>query len=161
MQYLIPRNAGLFEVGVMAVAGLLVAGLIANAQPEEQPASAPAKEKPPRAVVDTHELMELFNQPLLKYMKREMNKPENERQWQSIADRGWQVAEVANLVALRNDQPMWIQRSTDLQQAGIQLAKTAKSEDLAATNEAYRAVIQKCNACHQTMGGDHAPELQP
>lgn len=116
----------------------------------------------PRAVVDTHDLMSLFNEPLYNYLKKAMQEePGDKEGWETIADRGWQTAEVANLVAMRNDDRQWRKFAADLQQAGTDLAEAAEAEDFDKSQEAYRAVIQRCNACHDESESDHAPELKP
>lgn len=116
----------------------------------------------PRPVMDTHDLMNLFNKPLYQQLKQKMQQePSDEPQWKKIADRGWQAAEVANLVALREDQPQWRQLSARLQQAGVGLAEAAKAGDIQATRQAYSHLIERCNACHRTVAADHAPQLMP
>ncbi|MEX2579429.1 MAG: hypothetical protein WD342_10255 [Verrucomicrobiales bacterium] len=116
----------------------------------------------PRAVVDTHDLMSLFNEPLYEYLKKAMQEePGDKEGWETIADRGWQTAEVANLVAMRNDDRQWQKFAADLQQAGTDLAEAAEAEDFDKSQEAYRAVIQRCNGCHEESDSDHAPELKP
>jgi hypothetical protein len=145
----------------LVIAVMVVAGFTARGQSDGKTATSDASQLPPKSIVSTHDLMELFNQPLLTHLKSEMDKPANEREAGTIVDRGWQVAEIANLVALRKNDRQWVQLSSQLQQAGIHLAETAKGEDAEATDQAYRNVLHHCNACHDKFGGDHAPQISP
>ena len=51
--------------------------------------------------------------------------------------------------------------AAQLQQAGMQLAETAKGGEGQAVHQAYTSLIQRCNACHQAAAPDHAPQLEP
>lgn len=141
---------------------LSTAALIATSRPaaHAEPGES-ASPGLPQPIVDTHDLMDLFNRPLYKQLKAEMQASADQKNWQAISDRGWQTAEVANLVAMRRDQPQWRQLAADLQDAGMRLGKAARAEDEAQTTEAYRAVIERCNACHQTVAPARAPTLEP
>jgi hypothetical protein len=122
--------------------------------------------KLPGPIVDTHELMDLFNRPLYELLRAEMQKDlGGQTQWDTIADRGLQAAEVMNLVAIR-EQPQgsrdeWMNHVRQAQQAGLTLARAANQHDAALTQDAYQALIQNCNVCHQTFAPQHAPELEP
>lgn len=143
----------------VANGALLLVLLAAPNGTQSEPAGG---EKMPHAVVDTHHLMELFNKPLYQYTKQAMQQePSDEQGWETIQQRGMQAAEVANLVALRKDDQRWRQLASELQQAGIHLAEVAESKDFAQTQQAYRSLIDRCNACHQSMAPDHAPQLKP
>ena len=119
----------------------------------------------PSPVVDTHHLMELFNQELYKLLKQEMQRePADSEAWKTIRNRGLQAAEVANLVAIRDraeGDNRWQRLSGGVQRAGIGLAEAAKAENFERTRQAYRQLIESCNACHQTMAPEHAPTLEP
>lgn len=117
----------------------------------------------PRPVVNTHELMELFNRPLYEFLKQEMQREAGTEKWDTIADRGYQAAEVANLVSIRTrEQPeKWDKLAMELQKAGLNLAKAAQSENRTNVQQAYRNLIQNCNNCHNTMAPEHAPQLEP
>lgn len=119
----------------------------------------------PMPVVDTHHLMELFNQELYQLLRQEMERgPSGDKWWETVHDRGLQAAEVANLVAIRergDNDPRWTRFSAQLQQAGKSLAEAAETQNLERTREAWRGLVQRCNACHSTMAPEHAPELKP
>lgn len=120
----------------------------------------------PHAVVDTHELMEIFNEALYKDLKEKLaKKPENARDWKLLMRQGYRAAEVANLVAMRNPegehQKLWQELTVQSQKAGVDLAEAAKKQDWPAAQSAYQAVIKNCNACHQQVDPDHAPMIMP
>lgn len=153
-----------------------VAVALATALPGWQPAPAQGQpagvaassQKLPQPVVNTHELMELFNKPYFMMLKQEMQQAPSGREdekWKSIADRGLQAAELTNLIAIRELQDehrqVFEQRNSALREAGMNLAAKAKSKDWEQTQAAYRTLVQNCNACHQALAADHAPHLQP
>ena len=157
------KFASVYEPAVwltsVANGALLLALLVVPSEgaPEDR-----SPEAMPHAVVETHDLMELFNQPLYRHLKQAMQQePTGEQGWKTIRQRGMQAAEVANLVALRKSDPQWQQLTGELQQAGLKLAETAESKDFAATEQAYRSLLDRCNACHQAMAPGHAPQLEP
>lgn len=119
----------------------------------------------PAPVVDTHHLMELFNQELYDLLRNEMQRePSGDEWWETIHSRGLRAAEVANLVAIRDrggNDPRWMRLSAHVQQAGKELAEAAESQNLQRTQEAWRGLVESCNACHRTMAPEHAPQLEP
>jgi len=120
----------------------------------------------PRPIVDTHQLMELFNKPLYSYLKESMQQqPTDDKGWKTIQERGFQAAEVMNLVAIReresDERAAWDRHVRTAQQAGLQLADAAKARDWQQTRSAYEGLIRNCNQCHQKIAPDHAPQVQP
>lgn len=120
----------------------------------------------PDPVVELHDLMELFNRPLYMQMKASLAEmPNDDKGWSDIEHRGWQVAEVANLVALHRDHDVsegtWAGLTKDLQKAGVYLAEAGKAKDFARAQSAYRGVVQRCNICHRKVAPDEAPVLKP
>jgi hypothetical protein len=118
----------------------------------------------PRPIVDTHHLMELFNQPLYKNLKQQMQQePAQQQQWDTLHQRGLQAAEVMNLVAIRDrddaTQSDWLRHARTAQETGLQLAEAAESRNWNATQQAYQGLIRNCNGCHQQIAPDHAPQL--
>jgi hypothetical protein len=127
---------------------------------------APPAGNPPHPVVGTHELMELFGEPLYDFLKAEVDKTETRdaKGWNALRDRGLQTAEVANLIALRQQEEnraKWIEHCAAMQQAGLKLAEVAKAKNTEQIRPAYLGIIQSCNACHKDFDPDHAPEIEP
>ena len=159
-------GVGLFVVGVMCVGRgqVEVSGVAAAA---DTPKSAEHQStEMPKPVVGVHELMELFNRPLYMQMKAAMAEmPNDDKGWSDIEHRGWQVAEVANLVAIHRKQDVseasWSELTENLQQAGVHLAEAGKAKDFARAQSAYRGVLQRCNICHRQVAPDEAPVLKP
>jgi hypothetical protein len=120
----------------------------------------------PQPIVDTHQLMELFNKPLYQHLKQAMQQqPADDEGWDTIEERGLQAAEVMNLVAIRErdeaEQSKWQRHVQTAQQAGLKLTEAAKSRDWEQTQAAYQGLIRNCNTCHQQIAPDHAPQIQP
>ena len=143
----------------------LVAFTFASAQTEKPAPNAGAK-KLPEPVVDAHELMEIFSEPLHEDLKAKMAKqPENDRAWKLLSREGYRAAEIANLIAMREEgkehAKVWQQEASDAHKGGINLASAAKNKDWAAAQTAYKAIIQSCNSCHQKVAPDHAPKIEP
>ena len=146
----------------LTTAGFL--GAVAVVVGDELPTQAP--ERLPAPIVDTHELMEVFNEPLYEHLKADMAKqPADAKAWGHIKDHGIEAAEIANLIAIRQrpevDPQRWDKLARDAQQTGIDLAHAAAAKDWSRTQAAYRALIKNCNDCHTAYGGDHAPQLEP
>jgi hypothetical protein len=126
----------------------------------------PAAQRPlPQPVVDTHQLMELFNKPLYEFMREALSQqPTDEKGWQTVRERGLQAAEVMNLVAIREqatEHKEWKQLAAATQRAGLQLAEAGRNQDWQAATGAYRSIIASCNNCHQRVAPDQAPQLKP
>lgn len=120
----------------------------------------------PGPIVNTHELMDLFNKPLYQFLRKEMQKDLGEEtEWDTIADRGLQAAEVMNLVAIRErkegQEQAWRRMVRGTQEAALGLSEAAKQHDAEHTRKAYQSLLQNCNACHQTVAPNQAPQLQP
>jgi hypothetical protein len=146
----------------MAAGGLF--GVAAIVGGDELPTQAP--QRLPAPVVDAHELMEVFSEPLYEHLKQDMaSQPADAKAWGHIKDHGIEAAEIANLTAIRKVEPAkqrdWDRLARGAQQAGIDLAHAAAAKDWAKTQAAYKGVIKNCNECHEAHGGDHAPELEP
>lgn len=150
-------TAAFLSAGGMFGAALLIA--------DDLPTKAPAKL--PTAVVDTHELMEVFYERFYEDLKKEMaSQPADKKGWSRLKHHGIEGAELANLLAIRQvgDEALktkWAAASRDSQQAGLDLAAAASAHDWARTQTAWQALVKNCNACHQATGSDHAPKLEP
>ena len=148
------------SAAVLVSAGVL--GTMAFVGGDELPERAPAKL--PAPIVDTHELMELFNEPLYKHLKADMaNEPADDKAWSHIKHHGIEAAEIANLIAIRksDDVAKWDPLARDAQQSGIDLARAAGSHDWNKTKSAYASLIKNCNDCHTAFGKGKAPQLEP
>ena len=138
-----------------------------DAQPEQQQSRQHTLPRQlPGPIVNTHELMDLFNKPLYLFLREEMQKDLGAAtEWDTIADRGLQTAEVMNLVAIREREPgqdeAWMKHVRQVQAAGLELAQAAKEQNADQTRAAYQNVIRGCNDCHQTFAPDHAPQIKP
>ncbi len=111
----------------------------------------------PTPVVQDEELMEIFYAPLYESLKAEMAQPPaDKRAWYSLGRRGREVAELANLTAIRTVNPhlkdlaaKWPSLAAGSHRAGLELAAAAEAKDWPKAQAAYRSVIANCNACHE------------
>jgi hypothetical protein len=148
-------------VGVVGLLSVLSSGFEGRAQAPDRDKRVPI----PAPVVDARGLMGLFNKPLFEDLKDAMKgEPKDDDGWRDIEGMGLEVAEIANLVAIREAKPpheQWAQLSGNLQEAGIRLARAANKKDWGATDKAYERLVQKCNDCHETRAPGKAPRLKP
>jgi len=119
-----------------------------------------------RPIADTHHLMELFNEPLYEYLKKGLEQqPADDRAWTGVAQNATRVAEITNLVMIRKrgeDQPkVWRTKATTVRQVALDLQQQAENQNLEASREAFRQLVQSCNDCHSTFARGHAPQLKP
>src|SRR5262245_46448711 len=126
------RGKSVGVASVVGVAGLLVTlshGLEGRAQAPDRGKRLPI----PAPVVDVRGVMGLFNKPLFEDLKATMkDKPKDNDGWRDIENMGLEVAEIANLVAIRDAKPPhdeWAQLSGSLQGAGVGLARAANQKD--------------------------------
>ena len=154
-------------LAVTVLAGSMAVSLAWSAgekEAHEVPRQAPSKR--PAPIVDIHELMEIFNEPLYERMQEAMQKePGGNKEWNRLKDAGFEAAEIINLVAIREmgdeHRAVWPELNRTAQQASLDFAHAAAAKDWAKTQKAYRALIENCNDCHQKVAPDHAPTLEP
>lgn len=153
----------------LLIAGIAIAAACVTAT---QPRAAEKKsthhqdDQLPHPIVDTHHLMELFNQPVYMYLREAMqDEPSDDEGWSTLKDRGLQAAEVMNLVALRDgketEHANWDKHVRTAQQAGLKLNEAAKAKNWENTQQAYQLLVKNCNDCHQDVAPDHAPQVMP
>lgn len=129
-----------------------------------QDASAPGEGV---AVLDTYNLMELLFEPPFTKLKESMaTEPADRRAWNAVKDQVGILAEVSNLVALRNELDYekteeWDQFAAKSRDAAIALLEPVKASDYAAAKEKYAALVESCNACHTRFEPEVAPKLEP
>jgi hypothetical protein len=135
---------------------------------ERRPAEPPQRDQSfPKAVVDTHELMNLFNKPAYKELTSllsQENATLDSDQWMKVSNEAHRVSEIANLIAIRDDASefkQWNEHAQQLQQSAMVLAKAADQRNDMEVRNAFRAMVGNCNACHQSTKPDEAPMLEP
>ncbi|QDT14966.1 hypothetical protein [Alienimonas californiensis] len=142
--------------------------------PAAAPAPAPARDEVPKTapqtlpapVVDMHELMELFNEPLYKSLKKKVaEEPADARAWSGIKHDALAGAEIINLAAIREigdeHKAAWPELTRTAQQAALDLAHAADAKDWQRTQAAWKSLVANCNDCHQKVAPDGAPMLKP
>lgn len=124
---------------------------------------------------DIHELMERFFESAYKRLKAQMvQEPADKAAWSSIRSNALVLAEGANLLAGRRptaddaekiDDPEsadadWNRLSGEVRDAGSVLYQAAIKKDFPACEAHYRALLVRCNACHDRFA-DGEYQLEP
>lgn len=109
---------------------------------------------------DMHEFMEYVFQPTYKRLKAAMaTEPSENGAWKEIKSTSLILAEGGNLLLERapeKDTAAWDEYSIAVRTLGGDLYHAAKKKDYAAASTAYKAMLQKCNACHDKFAhGEH------
>jgi hypothetical protein len=141
------------------VLALLAATDVAPAQDRKgQDAKAPAKYVPKfDPVAETKLLMEGLNQANFRGLERHLKqKPADAESWAFARGQALLIAETGNLLLLRPPrgqaaQDAWMQRSTELREAAVALARHAGNRDYERSLAALGEVADRCNRCHQTF----------
>ncbi|MCA9268694.1 MAG: hypothetical protein KDA41_09500 [Planctomycetales bacterium] len=144
-------------VGVFWLGGLAPAGAQAA-----EPKQASVEAQPVEA--DMHEFMEYVFQPTYKRLKQAMAAaPADGAAWKGVKSDALILAEGSNLLLFRGpdkDRAAWGEHSAAVRASGGMLYQAAKKKDYAAASESYKAMLTKCNACHNAFAdGEH--QLSP
>jgi hypothetical protein len=143
---------------------VLTAGLALSAsaqQPNRTPAplsNAPRPAPTPKleAVAETKLLMVGFVHPNYSGLEKQLaQRPPDPESWGFARGQALLVAEGGNLLMLRpprsGGQDVWMQRATELRDAGSTLARYAAARDYEHSQTALHDVANVCNRCHQTF----------
>jgi hypothetical protein len=142
---------------------LLIAGLAlsASAQTTRPPMQLPNAPKPvttPKleAVAETKLLMVGLVQPNYAGLEKHLGqRPTDADSWGYARGQALLVAESGNLLMLRpprsGGQDLWMQRATELREAGSTLARYTAARDYEHSQSSLRDVANVCNRCHQTF----------
>lgn len=127
-----------------------------------------AQEKPAlsQPVMETGRFMKKFADPLMESLHEALaQEPASPRDWRSLEDEAGSGAEIANLIAIRNDEysqnPEWQNMTKAMFDASVALAESAKARDFAASQTNYNAVVESCNKCHQAIDPETLPVIEP
>lgn len=155
-----------FTIAVAVVVPLFCIHWLWTAESNTAHAAAPSSTKAePEAVEDDmHEFMEYVFQPTYKRLKQSMSaEPADNAAWKNIKSDALILAEAGNLLLFRvpdEDAEAWADHSASVRDLGGDLYQSAKKKDYAAASRNYRAMLKKCNACHNAFAdGEH--QLSP
>jgi hypothetical protein len=145
---------------------IVPAGVLAAWLATESSAQNRERAKLPRPVVNTHVLMERFQEPLFEALSQAVKQePADRMQWRALEQNAIRAAEIANLTAIRevpaDDRNAWLQLCEASQSSAQELAAAAKSADYDSTRKAWGRFVEACNACHKRFEPEHAPVLEP
>ncbi|PQO47954.1 cytochrome c [Blastopirellula marina] len=120
--------------------------------------------EPKPVETDMHEFMEYVFQPTYKRLKAAMaTEPTENAAWKEIKSTSLILAESGNLLLERapeKEAAAWDEYSIAVRTLGGDLYHAAKKKDYAAASTSYKAMLQKCNACHDKFAhGEH--QLSP
>lgn len=127
-----------------------------------------AQDKPTlsQPVMETGRFMKKFTDPLMESLHEKLaTEPATPRDWRALEDEAASGAEVANLIAIRNDDDSqhaeWQEMTKVMYDAAVVLSESAKARDFAASKTNYEALVQSCNACHQKIDPETLPVIEP
>ncbi|NIL97170.1 MAG: hypothetical protein GTO53_06360 [Planctomycetales bacterium] len=155
--------------GVVVAIGLLVFGWGIGLGPlgeEDQPVGAaePAGPSLEPVVESMHQFMEYVFEPNYKLLRQHLAaEPADKKGWKPIKAASLMLAESGNLLLLRTPEEegaRWNELSVAVRQLSGQLYHTARDRDYPSASKQYRALLQKCNACHQEFA-EGKYQLQP
>lgn len=155
MQSKVKLSLGLLLAGALLVTALVSPRLQADDAPEFLPAVV---EK------DMHEFMEYVFQPSFLRLKAAMAQPATtDSQWKAIKGEALTLAECCNLLLMRvplEQTDLWGGTSAQVRRYGSALYHAADEKNWADARDAYGAMINNCNLCHQHFAdGEH--QLRP
>lgn len=155
---------------MLIVLGLVILKMDANSTAQATsfnavPTAISLDEKPaedgPMIVEDSmHEFMEYVFQPTYKRLKVTMAaKPENNAGWKAIKSDALILTESCNLLFPRTpdeDGADWKKHTVASRTNGAKLYKAAGAKDFDKATDAYKTMLESCNACHrQFEDGKH------
>lgn len=109
---------------------------------------------------DMHHLMEYVFEPAYKRLKKNMaEEPADKNGWSALKEDSLTLAESTNLLLHRKpdeNKKQWVKLSVETRAIGGELYQAARKRDFATSQKHYRALLQKCNACHDAFAdGEH------
>jgi len=145
------RRAGVVVLSLL----LSLAGAAAPAQ-TKAPTPDPAKRPKLEAVAETKLIMDGMADANYRGLEKMLKQaPPDVEAWTFVRGQGLLIAETGNLLMLRppraQGQEVWMQRSTELREAGTALARQASARDYDRSRAALRDVAAVCNRCHQNF----------
>jgi len=128
--------------------------VVAPALTQSKPPARPAPKLEP--VADTRLVMEGLATANFKGLDRLLReKPADIETWTFIRGQALLLGETGNLLMLRppkNDgQEAWMERSAELREAAIALARAAAARDFDRSQRGLVSVANVCNRCHQNF----------
>ncbi len=132
--------------------------LTAGVSPE--PVTTPAADEAKIVEDSMHEFMEYVFQPTYRRLKASMAaEPTDNNGWKAIKSDSLILAESCNLLFVRlpdENATDWAKHAMASRDAGAALYKAAREKKFEPASEAYKLMLNNCNACHrQFEDGKH------
>ena len=144
---------------ILAAAALFAVPATLHAEEEE----AAGTEMTP--ALNTFSLMDyLFDPPFAVLEEVMESEPEDRRGWRDIRRSSETLAEVTNLLYIRDDLDYadtdeWKEAVAEMRTAADALAESTRTQDFEIARESFIALVQSCNACHDRFEPDMAPKF--
>ena len=135
-----------------------------SSETHASPVAAPVAEDVVPVEESMHEFMEYVFQPAYQRLKPALaTAPTDNKGWKAIKGDALTLAESCNLLfgrAPEENAADWKKHAAASRDGGAKLYAAAKGKDFAATQAAWKGMLESCNACHrQFENGKHI--LQP
>lgn len=115
----------------------------------------------PVQILETEELMKLLVDPTFESLKDAIeNPPEARKDWRSLYIAAFNLAEINNLLFLRQDQeymktPEWANYVAKARDEVVDLAKaTTERPEYPVLKEKFMVVMESCNECHAKFAAE-------
>ena len=114
-------------------------------------------------VLTTFSLMDYLFDPPFEVLESALeSEPEDRRGWRDIRQSSETLAEVTNLLLIRDDldytgSDEWKSMTADMRKAAEGVAEASKTQDYAEAMTSFTALVQSCNACHAHFEPNTAP----
>lgn len=116
-----------------------------------------------KPVLTTFSLMDYLFDPPYEVLEEALeSEPEDRRGWRDIRRASETLAEVTNLLLIRDDldytgSDEWKAMTVDMREAAEAVAEATRTQDYAAARVGFIALAQSCNACHAHFEPNTAP----
>lgn len=116
-----------------------------------------------KPVLTTFSLMDYLFDPPFEVLEEALeSEPEDRRGWRDIRRSSETLAEVTNLLLIRDDldyvdSEEWKTMTVDMREAAEAVAESTRTQDYDKAMEGFIALVQSCNACHAHFEPNTAP----
>lgn len=121
----------------------------------------------PIPLLDNYELMDYMIDPVYERLKDAVAvKPEGRKGWRALYVEAFSMAELSNLVYLRDDEDYmgtdeWNEMTTISRKQSMDIVTAIKAKDYPSIRKHYESLIQTCNKCHEQFVPDDPTEVKP
>jgi len=116
-----------------------------------------------KPILTTFALMDFLFDPPFEVLEEAMeSEPEDRRGWRDIRRSSETLAEVTNLLLIRDDvdyadSPEWKEKTVAMREAAEGIVEASRTQDFEQAHTSFIALVQSCNACHAHFEPNTAP----